>query len=415
MAETETVLLRRFAREGDAEAFAEIVRRHAGLVYGVALRILADVDRASDVAQETFLQLTKDAGAVTGSLGGWLHRVATHKAIDVIRRDKSRHQREVAYTETVAREVATWKDLSSHIDEALNDLEPELREILVDHFLESHTTRDIAKARGISQATVSRRVEAGVGAMRGILHRRGLIVAAGALGTLMADNTVKGAPAMLMTELGKMAIVGGQTVAASAASTATASTATEVAAGTVLAAVKSKALVVATVAIIGTGSVVTYQHAAKTPDESPPITATQAAPEPMQTASGPTTVVVDTPPATTERAEIVPWWQQAAADSQTADTDRDTTASSDTTEEQAEPVASADETGRRPTGGMMGGGMGGGMMMGGRRPTPAESDDDEQPAEGGPGRGMGGGMMGGDFYEYRYRYGPGEPNDANQP
>lgn len=80
--ESEIALLRRFAGTRDAEAFREIVRRHAGLVYGVALRILSDVDRASDVAQETFLQLTKDADMVSGSLPGWLHRVATHKAID---------------------------------------------------------------------------------------------------------------------------------------------------------------------------------------------------------------------------------------------------------------------------------------------------------------------------------------------
>ena len=96
MAETEAVLLKRFTGSGDAEAFAEIIRRHAGLVYGAALRILADVDRASDVAQETFLQLTKDAGHVTGSLPGWLHRVATHKAIDELRRDASRRHRESA-------------------------------------------------------------------------------------------------------------------------------------------------------------------------------------------------------------------------------------------------------------------------------------------------------------------------------
>ncbi len=90
MAETEAILLRRFACSGDAEAFAEIIRRYAGLVYSAALRVLTDVDRASDVAQDTFLQLAKDAGNVTGSLPGWLHRVATHKAIDQVRREAAR-------------------------------------------------------------------------------------------------------------------------------------------------------------------------------------------------------------------------------------------------------------------------------------------------------------------------------------
>jgi DNA-directed RNA polymerase specialized sigma24 family protein len=47
--ENESILLQRFAKTGDPEVFSEIVRRHAGLVYGACLRILADKDRAADV------------------------------------------------------------------------------------------------------------------------------------------------------------------------------------------------------------------------------------------------------------------------------------------------------------------------------------------------------------------------------
>ena len=127
MAETEAVLLRRFVRSGDAEAFAEIIRRYAGLVYSAALRVLADVDRASDVAQETFLQLAKDAGTVTGSLPGWLHRVATHKAIDQVRRDATRKHREAEYMAVRPHETAEWKEISPYVDEGLNLLDPQLR------------------------------------------------------------------------------------------------------------------------------------------------------------------------------------------------------------------------------------------------------------------------------------------------
>ena len=179
MVETEAVLLNRFTRTGDAEAFAEIIRRHAGLVYGAALRILADVDRASDVAQETFLQLTKDAHNVTGSLPGWLHRVATHKAIDQMRRDASRRRREAEYMADKPHEVTDWKDLSRHVDEELNRLDSETRDMLVAHFLQGQTTRQIALSRGVSQATVSRRVDAGVTQLRATLRKRGILVAAG--------------------------------------------------------------------------------------------------------------------------------------------------------------------------------------------------------------------------------------------
>jgi len=268
MAETEAVLLKRFTGTGDAEALAELIRRHAGLVYGAALRILADVDRASDVAQETFLQLTKDAASVTGSLPGWLHRVATHKAIDQMRRDASRRRREREYATRQPDEPGEWKRISPYVDVGLRELEPELRTVLILHFLEGRTTREIALAQGTSQATVSRRIGAGVEQLRAKLRRRGVLVAVGALSALLGDNAVQAAPLPLLTELGKMAMVGG----VASAGTAGAGSGLYAITTGVLTAVKTKAVVVAAVAVIGTGSAVTYYELTK-PSPEPVVAA----------------------------------------------------------------------------------------------------------------------------------------------
>jgi RNA polymerase sigma factor (sigma-70 family) len=255
MAEAEAILLRRFTATGDAEAFAEIIRCHAGLVYGAAMRILADMDRAADVAQETFLQLAKDAPRVSGSLAGWLHRVATHKAIDQMRREASRKRCEAEYVGGPPQETSEWKELSRYVDEELNNLDEQTRDVLIAHFLESRTTRQIAAAQGVSQATVSRRVDAGVTRLRVALRRRGVLVAAGALSAMLGENAAQAAPAAVMMELGKIALVGAPaaSVSVSAAHVVT----TGLRAG-----VTAKVAVVAAVAVIGTGSVVTYQHAA---------------------------------------------------------------------------------------------------------------------------------------------------------
>ncbi|MCU0916469.1 MAG: sigma-70 family RNA polymerase sigma factor [Planctomycetes bacterium] len=272
MAETEAILLARFTGRGDAQAFAEIVRRHAGLVYGAALRILADVDRAADVAQETFLQLTKDAGSVTGSLPGWLHRVATHKAIDQMRRDASRKHREREYAARQPEGAGQWKKISPYVDVALRELEPELRDTLILHFLEGRTTREIAALQGASQATISRRIGAGVEQLRARLHRRGVIVAVGALSALLGDNAVQAAPLTVLTELGKMAMVGG--VAAGTAGAGAGSGLHVIVTG-ILTVFQTKAVAVAAVAVIGAGSVVTYHELTR-----------PAVPEPVAVASG---------------------------------------------------------------------------------------------------------------------------------
>jgi RNA polymerase sigma factor (sigma-70 family) len=274
MAETETILLKRFTGNGDAQAFAEIIRRHAGLVYGAALRILADVDRASDVAQETFMQLTKDAGNVTGSLPGWLHRVATHKAIDQRRRDASRRHREKEYAARPPDETGEWKKISPYVDVGLRELDPELRDVLILHFLEGRTTREIAALQNTSQATVSRRIGSGVEQLRAKLRRRGVIVAVGALSALLGDNAVQAAPMAVLTELGKMAIVGG--TAAGAAGVGAGSGLHTVAAS-VLTVVKANAVAVAAVAVIGVGSVVTYHEMTK-PSFSEPAASAPAQP-----------------------------------------------------------------------------------------------------------------------------------------
>ncbi len=258
MAETETILLSRFADSGDAEAFAEIIRRYAGLVYSAALRVLADMDRASDVAQETFLQLAKDAGTVTGSLPGWLHRVATHKAIDQVRRDTTRRHREAEYMTVRPQETAEWKEISPYVDEGLSLLEPHLRQILISHFLEGRSTREIAKTQGVSQATISRRIESGVELLRAGLRRRGILVAAGTLSLLLGEHAVQAAPPALFTELGKIALISGS-LAATTTGVGTA-LGLNVAATGILTAVKSNVVAVAAVVAIGLGSIIiTYQ------------------------------------------------------------------------------------------------------------------------------------------------------------
>jgi len=407
MAETEAILLRRFAGSGDAEAFAEIIRRYAGLVYGAALRILADVDRASDVAQETFLQLTKDADSVTGSLPGWLHRVATRKAIDQIRRDAARRQREEAYAAQRPQEVREWKGISSYVDEELDELDPEIRDVLILHFLQGRTTRQIAGIEGVSQATVSRRVESGVGQLRASLRRRGIIVAMGALSTLLGENAVQAAPPVLLSELGKMALVGGSAaVSAAGASGAAGSLAT--AAGGVVTAVKTHAVAVAAVAIISAGSVVTYRQATKSSPQQPvtvPVRST--VPNVPRRASRPSASPQSPPAPVAGRSQAAREWDAMlnAAKNRAAGSNRGASPPqgppflptvATTADEQAEPQA--------PEYAMRGG------MAGAAQPPeqPAE-EETEPPVVGGFGFAMGGVRPGGPPDD------PNDPNDSDGP
>ncbi|HVE64317.1 MAG TPA: sigma-70 family RNA polymerase sigma factor [Mycobacteriales bacterium] len=86
----------RRGREVDEGSFAEVVREHTPLVFGVVLRRVGDRSLAEDLTQETFLHAWRgrasfrgddEAGAGT-SLRGWLCAIA-HNVV----RDHARAQR----------------------------------------------------------------------------------------------------------------------------------------------------------------------------------------------------------------------------------------------------------------------------------------------------------------------------------
>src|SRR5712691_11336379 len=85
-------LLDRF-RRGQREAFGVLVRRYERELYGYLRRYLGDGNLADDVFQNTFLQLyTKVATYEPGRpVRHWLYTIATHQAIDALRRN-GRHQ-----------------------------------------------------------------------------------------------------------------------------------------------------------------------------------------------------------------------------------------------------------------------------------------------------------------------------------
>jgi RNA polymerase sigma factor (sigma-70 family) len=215
------VLLQQYVETHDGQAFAELARRHANLVYGVCIRILGDKDRAAEASQETFFQLVRSASSITGSISGWLHCVATRKSIDFLRKESLRKSVESEYIDKKPRAVKEWKDLSLHVDEALNLLEEGPRALVVEYFLENRSMTDIAAARDISAATVSRRINAAVTQLRGKLRGFGLVISAALLYSLLQENVAHAVPSVVVRELGKMALAGREAATGIQAATAT--------------------------------------------------------------------------------------------------------------------------------------------------------------------------------------------------
>src|ERR1700724_3884701 len=72
-------------------------------VVAIAYRVLADRPAAEDVAQEVFLKFHRSYSPNSERASGWLHAAAVHSALNVIRGERRRAQRETAHALDPAR------------------------------------------------------------------------------------------------------------------------------------------------------------------------------------------------------------------------------------------------------------------------------------------------------------------------
>ncbi|MHC4914982.1 MAG: sigma-70 family RNA polymerase sigma factor, partial [Planctomycetota bacterium] len=222
---SDSELLADYAAGGEraSQAFAEIVRRHADMVYSTCLRIVGDRHLAEDATQAVFLVLAGKAGSVPrrGTLAGWLYTTARHAALDARKRAarRVRHEREAAVMRSAADESPDWSRIAPHLDVALAALPAGQRDAVVLHYLEGKTQVEVASELRCDQSTVSKRIRGAMERLRGALARRGVDVSAAVLGSALAANALSTAPAGVVAAA-QAAFLGGAHGSALAASIA---------------------------------------------------------------------------------------------------------------------------------------------------------------------------------------------------
>jgi len=205
---SENELLKAFREERSEEAFAELVRRYAGLVYSVAKRRLLNATLAEDIMQIVFIRFAKTPPPVQNhaELAAWLHRTTVNVTIDTWRsetRRRTREQQAVAM-EPATSENAVWEEISPHLDDALNQLKDEDRQALLLRFFGGKRMRDVGAALGVSEDAAKMRVSRALDRMRTQLGVRSAACTAAVLGTLLAMRSVEAAPVQLVSRLAAM-------------------------------------------------------------------------------------------------------------------------------------------------------------------------------------------------------------------
>lgn len=214
---TDAELVGAFAAARSEEAFDELVRRFAPMVWAVCRRRVGDRHLAEDAFQAVFLVLVRKAAAIRppAAVGGWLHAVAVHTSLRA-RAMADRRRRRETHADTVpdlpARESAepTDPDLVRVLDEEIAKLPDGLRAAVALCELDGVPRRDAAKRLGIAEGTLSSRLAAARKRLAARLRSRGVTLGAGlavlAVGRASAAPPLVPNPTETITALAEGAI-----------------------------------------------------------------------------------------------------------------------------------------------------------------------------------------------------------------
>ena len=167
--------------EGDSDSYAILVDRYKAMVYNVAFRMVGDEDTAKDLAQESFIAAYRglDKFRFGAKFSSWLYSIVLNRC-----RDHLRLTKETVSTDDIA-EVAADSGRSPEqaasagqsrdiLQQALEALPEDYREVLILKHIEELDYREIAVITGTGIAALKVRAHRGREMLRKIIEEAGV-------------------------------------------------------------------------------------------------------------------------------------------------------------------------------------------------------------------------------------------------
>lgn len=183
--ETDTLALVERAKDGDGDAFSDLVSRYERFVYNTACRVLSAAaqspDMADDIAQEAFIKAWRKLSDFRGNctFSTWLYRITVNAAKDCIRAaarrpavslsafesddEEAGQEWDVPVTsgDTLPEEVAERHDLILAVRRAVESLPEDQRQVVVLRDLHGLSYQEISDKLGVELGTVKSRLNRG--------------------------------------------------------------------------------------------------------------------------------------------------------------------------------------------------------------------------------------------------------------
>jgi len=165
------------ARNGNKNAFKELVLKYEPQVAGTVMGILGAGPEAEDVGQETFIKFYKSLSKFRGdsAVGTYLTKIAINLSLNVIRKRKVRNlmfSRKANMTDDRFRNqtnAGNSLETDDLINRGLQRLDPKFRTVLILRYINGYTSEETAEILNIPKGTVMSRLARGMEKLKIIL------------------------------------------------------------------------------------------------------------------------------------------------------------------------------------------------------------------------------------------------------
>ena len=167
---------------GDRDAYAELVYRYRSMAFTIAFRMVGDADAANDLAQEGFIAAYSNLRNFrSGSrFSTWLCSIVINKCRDHLRTEKNAVPVDdlPELRATVASDperAARSGEAGTLVQQALDRLPKEYREVLVLKHIEGREYVEIAEILGLSVGALKVRAHRGREMLKDLLKEAGVL------------------------------------------------------------------------------------------------------------------------------------------------------------------------------------------------------------------------------------------------
>jgi len=160
-------------REGDTQAFSELVRRYEDTVFNFSFKVCRDEEKARDVVQDTFVNVYRKLHQFDGKskFSTWLYSIVTNNCL-MKNRQRKIDGKSVELNEEIERSDSGSSDSPTPLDSVMtNELQKQLDSAILSLPVDYRVVFVLRDIEGLPAAETAKILNLTVPAVKSRLHR----------------------------------------------------------------------------------------------------------------------------------------------------------------------------------------------------------------------------------------------------